>query len=133
MTSVYRRIIEKDIGRKLLSHEHVHHKDHNHDNNDPSNLQLCPSPKDHYQEHAWSEQELIDWLIQFMDEFHRWPKVKDCSHPGMPSASTFHRRFGSFSNAIKQARWHLEMMNSECDHQEEIDFADLYPALREEL
>lgn len=43
----YRKIMEKKLGRKLKSWEIVHHKDGNNENNDPNNLQLIASIKNH--------------------------------------------------------------------------------------
>lgn len=37
---IYRKIVEKFIGRPLLSNECIHHKDRNRNNNDISNLQI---------------------------------------------------------------------------------------------
>lgn len=102
------------IGRKLESHEHVHHKDHDRSNNDPSNLEHCPTPKDHYREHAWDQEELIRWLIQYADEFGRFPTSTECNaHPGMPHSSTFRRHFGSWSAALKAARNRNDIINYE--------------------
>lgn len=39
-TSVYQRIAEARLGRELFPWEDVHHKDLNHANNDPENLQV---------------------------------------------------------------------------------------------
>ena len=110
--SNYRRIMEGIIGRKLESHEHVHHKDRNRSNNDPSNLELCPTPKDHYREHAWDQEELIRWLIQYADEFGHLPTQRECdAHPGMPHSSTFRRHFGSWSMAIRAAQNRIDEIN----------------------
>lgn len=46
-TLVHRQVMEKKIGRKLLSTEIVHHKDENKLNNDPDNLELFSSHKEH--------------------------------------------------------------------------------------
>jgi len=43
----YRKIMEEKIGRRLKSSEIVHHKDGNNENDNPSNLQLITSHKNH--------------------------------------------------------------------------------------
>jgi hypothetical protein len=43
----YRKIMEQKLGRKLKSGEIVHHKDGNNENNNPDNLQLISSIKNH--------------------------------------------------------------------------------------
>lgn len=47
----HRRVAEQMTGRKLKSNEHVHHKDGNKHNNDPSNLEVMPA-EDHIRLHA---------------------------------------------------------------------------------
>ena len=42
----YREIVEKHIGRKLKSNEHIHHKDGDSHNNKIENLEIL-SPKEH--------------------------------------------------------------------------------------
>lgn len=110
----YRKMMEGMVGRKLETHEHVHHKDGNHSNDDPRNLQLCPTPRDHFREHAWDREELIRWLIQYADEMGRFPTGKECNeHPGMPHSSTYRRHFGSWSAALKAARYENDKINYE--------------------
>jgi hypothetical protein len=46
----HREVMEKCIGRKLLSSEHIHHKDGNHLNNDISNLEIT-NLSNHMSEH----------------------------------------------------------------------------------
>jgi hypothetical protein len=36
----HRHVMEKQLGRKLLTHEQVHHKDRDRHNNDPANLEV---------------------------------------------------------------------------------------------
>lgn len=104
--------MESIVGRKLNTGEHVHHRDHDRTNNEPSNLELCPTPKDHFREHAWDQEELIRWLIQYADEFGRFPTSKECDEDkGMPHSSTFRRHFGSWSKALNSARLTNDTIN----------------------
>lgn len=108
----YRKTMEIALGRKLQSHEHVHHRDHNRAHNDLSNLEHCPTPKDHFAEHAWSDDDLIQWLVQYVDEFGRFPTSRQCNkHPGIPSATTFARHFGSWSRALIVAQDRIDQLN----------------------
>jgi hypothetical protein len=53
---VHREVAEKMLGRRLRTGEVVHHKDRNKLNNDPSNLWVFPSQKEHDRIHrrdAW--------------------------------------------------------------------------------
>jgi hypothetical protein len=43
----HRLVAEQMIGRPLLAHEQIHHKDGNKQNNHPDNLQIMPSPFHH--------------------------------------------------------------------------------------
>ncbi len=47
----HRLVAEQSLGRKILSTEIVHHIDHNQQNNDPANLKVCASNKEHFAEH----------------------------------------------------------------------------------
>lgn len=47
----HREVMEEILGRSLSSTEHVHHKDGNKKNNEPSNLEIM-SPAAHAREHA---------------------------------------------------------------------------------
>jgi hypothetical protein len=43
----HRHVMEISVGRRLTATEHVHHLDRNKTNNDPSNLVLCASVREH--------------------------------------------------------------------------------------
>ncbi len=104
--------MERIIGRYLEPHEQVHHKDEDKNNNDPLNLELCTCPKDHYEQHAYDDEELIRWLIQYADEFGRLPSKRECDeHSGMPNSSTFRRHFGSWSAAKYRAQLQIDYIN----------------------
>lgn len=110
----HRLIMEKQIGRYLEKHEHVHHKDEDRANNDPSNLELCSSPYIHYQQHAFQNEELIQLLIRYADVFGRLPTRRECdAHPEMPHSSTYIRHFEKWSEAIKISQRHMDIMNEE--------------------
>ena len=116
----HRLVMEGLLGRELEPEEQVHHKDKNKSNNDPSNLELCPDDKSHKQEHAYGQEELIRFLIMYIDEYAKWPTYKECAeNPGMPHPSTFAREFGSWSAAKKAAKFELSMMNEGWGEHEE--------------
>jgi len=48
---LHRKIYEQNYG-KIPNGWHIHHKDHNHENNDPSNLEAL-SPDDHAKKHGY--------------------------------------------------------------------------------
>lgn len=53
---------------------------------------------------SYSKQELIDALIEFKNEYGRYPTRKDFRAKRItPSKNVFYRNFGSMENAIKQA------------------------------
>ena len=109
---LHRLVMEQLLGRELLPEEHVHHKDHNKQNNAPENLELCPTARDHMQEHAYGKDELIQFLISFNDEYGHWPTCHDCTtHLGMPSPATFARAFGSMKKAREAAECQLDLIN----------------------
>lgn len=49
----HRVVMERTLGRKLLSTEIVHHKDHNKTNNHPDNL--CVMTRAEHLKHHWEE------------------------------------------------------------------------------
>jgi len=53
----YRKIYEQNYG-KIPNGWHIHHKDHNHENNDPSNLEALP-PDEHAKKHGY----LSNWIM----------------------------------------------------------------------
>jgi GTPase SAR1 family protein len=107
----HRLIMEQELGRYLESWEQVHHKDGDPRNNDPKNLVVC-SAKEHALEHAYGEDELLEWLIQYNHEYGHWPTKRECdTHPGMPNSSTYRRRFGSWSEAKRRAKILLDEQN----------------------
>jgi len=57
--SQHRLIIERAIGRELMSHECVHHKDHNRANNSIENLELM-SRSEHSRLHACERKKIRD-------------------------------------------------------------------------
>ncbi len=48
----HRYVMSEHLGRLLESHEIVHHRDHNKENNSIENLALMTSAKEHKAEHA---------------------------------------------------------------------------------
>jgi hypothetical protein len=53
---------------------------------------------------AYSKKELLEELIEFNDEYGRFPTRQDFSSKKIaPGKSTYYRVFGSMDNAIKQA------------------------------
>lgn len=110
----HRHVMEQLIGRPLTAEEQVHHKDENKSNNHPKNLELMPNAKVHAEEHAWEEEELIELLIRYIDVYGKWPSYKDAiRHPQMPHPTTFAKNFGTWTEAKKEARKRLELMNAE--------------------
>ncbi len=47
----HRFIVGQQMGRNLRASEVVHHKDHDRANNDPNNLEYCPSSRSHIAKH----------------------------------------------------------------------------------
>ena len=110
----HRHVMEQLLGRTLESEEQVHHKDRNKRNNSPDNLELCPDAQSHADEHSYSEEELIDFLIQWNHEYIGFPTWKQCAeHIAMPHPSTFARKFGGWREAKKRAQFELDMINEE--------------------
>lgn len=51
----HRIVMERILGRELMSNEQVHHKDRNRENNDPDNLVLCASGSEHHKKYHVKE------------------------------------------------------------------------------
>lgn len=110
----HRHVMEEHLGRRLLPEEQVHHKDHRKDNNDINNLELCPDDKSHKEQHAFTREDLLDFLIQYNDQYGHFPTYHECvEHLGMPHPSTFIRNFGSWRNAKRAAQAQLDYWNRE--------------------
>lgn len=109
----HRLIIEQQIGRYLDPGEQVHHRDENKHNNNPENLLLCPSQKEHSQEHAFGDDFLIEALVHYADIHGRMPTRRQCDrHEELPNSSTYIRHFGSWSKAISMANDRIDMINN---------------------
>lgn len=110
----HRLIMEALMGRHLLPHEQVHHKDGDPSNNEVSNLVFCPSQREHSAEHAYGDDLLIERLIRYSDVYGYLPTKRECdAHSQLPHSSTYIRRFGSWREALHIARRQLEIANEE--------------------
>lgn len=110
----HRLIMEDLLGRYLTPEEQVHHRDENPSNNDPDNLFLCPTQKDHSLEHAYDDDFMIELLIRYCDLYGSFPTKKQCDgHPEMPHSSTYIRHFGSWSESKRIAQNRLHLINDE--------------------
>lgn len=104
--------MEELLGRPLTSEEEVHHRDRDRGNNEPRNLELLPDRSSHAQEHAYSEEELLEFLIGYNDEYGKFPSWGACAkHLAMPHPNTFARVFGSWKNAKNKAQRQLDEIN----------------------
>lgn len=108
----HRYIMEMELGRPLTREEEVHHRDRNPENNDPNNLELMPNKRAHIEEHAYTEEELIEFLIKYSDEYGKFPSWSACAkHLAMPHPNTFARVFGSWRLAKAAAQRVLDEIN----------------------
>ena len=57
------KVLEKDMGRKIISGEVIHHLDYNYKNNNLNNLHLFSSLSEHSKYHAF----LIKIIWEFLD------------------------------------------------------------------
>lgn len=81
----HKAVAENKIGRPLQKGEVVHHADNNKLNNDPGNLQVCPSRKAHNARHVITEAYLVAG-----NPFFR--KCHHCGKHGDPAEMKIHRR-----------------------------------------
>lgn len=110
----HRLVMEQFIGRYLTPEEQVHHKDEDKRNNDISNLELCANQKEHSEQHAYDNDEMIDLLIRFSDIYGHLPSKKECDREsGLPHSSTYIRHFGSWSGAKQLAQDKIDAINYE--------------------
>ena len=59
---VHRRVVEKNIGRRLLPNEIIHHRDGNKLNNNIENLQIFSSQDEHHSLHK--KQNIMNFLLK---------------------------------------------------------------------
>lgn len=112
----HRLVMESLLGRYLEPVEQVHHVDEDKSNNSPENLKLCPSQKEHSEEHSYDEAYLIHMLIRYADVYGKMPSKKECDkHSEMPHSSTYIRRFGSWSTAKSLAHTQICVWNEPSD------------------
>lgn len=75
-------VAEQKYGRKITRNEHVHHKDHNKQNNHPDNLEVL-SPEEHNKKHVRKRTGKYVKCVVCQNKFYRKPsqaeKAKCCS------------------------------------------------------
>lgn len=113
----HRLVMEELLGRYLMPTEQVHHKDEDKSNNDPSNLELCPTQKDHSEQHAYQDDVLIDMLVAYADMRGKLPSRRQCDEESqLPHSSTYIRHFGSWSEAKNLAQRAIDFTNEEWEY-----------------
>lgn len=75
---------------------------------------------------TFTDEDLLSWIETFVDEFDRLPYREELGNWPGPSATTYHRRFGSWTEAVEAAGYEPRARAS---HQTYTD-GDLLDALR---
>jgi hypothetical protein len=71
-------------------------------------LDLDPDATQHRA--GYTEEELLEWIHAWVDEFGFVPRATDFSGPDspMPNKTTYHNRFGSWTEALRRAGYNPE-------------------------
>lgn len=83
----HRWVMEQVLGRPLRSDEHVHHKDHDGLNNNPSNLEVV-TVEEHAQRHTWHPITKVCVIceVEFTPHKTKRARAQTCGKPECKSA-----------------------------------------------
>ena len=101
-----RAVMECMIGRVLAADEVVHHKNGDPTDDRPQNLVLCAHQAEHQSiaHYGYTRESMLEALRRYRRVTGNMPTTRKIKRlEGMPSSTTYNRRFGSFNNALKEA------------------------------